>query len=132
MRSDAADRQHRANWLAAAGAIRKVEPDQPCRGRANAPGHRDSPDYLSGARFANEAKPLQIGDAGRDRHDRAARNRPVDIVDPQTLHHQSDRPFAFGVEQIHLQTLERQLWSSMPSTVKAMLDFSANSGARGS
>jgi conjugative transfer pilus assembly protein TraH len=31
-----------------------------------------------------------------------------------------------------LQTLERQLWSSMPSTVKAMLDFSANSGARGS
>ncbi len=31
-----------------------------------------------------------------------------------------------------LQTLERQLWSSMPSAVKAMLDFSANSGARGS
>jgi conjugative transfer pilus assembly protein TraH len=31
-----------------------------------------------------------------------------------------------------LQTLERQLWSSMPAAVKAMLDFSANSGARGS
>ena len=31
-----------------------------------------------------------------------------------------------------LQTLERQLWSSMPQAVKAMLDFSANSGARGS
>ena len=31
-----------------------------------------------------------------------------------------------------LQTLERQLWSSMPPAVKAMLDFSANSGARGS
>ena len=31
-----------------------------------------------------------------------------------------------------LQMLERQLWSSMPSAVKSMLDFSANSGARGS
>jgi len=31
-----------------------------------------------------------------------------------------------------LQTLERQLWSSMPAAVKTMLDFSANSGARGS
>jgi hypothetical protein len=31
-----------------------------------------------------------------------------------------------------LQSLERQLWSSMPPAVKAMLDFSANSGARGS
>ena len=31
-----------------------------------------------------------------------------------------------------LQTLERQLWSSMPPAVKAMLDFSVNSGARGS
>lgn len=31
-----------------------------------------------------------------------------------------------------LQTLERQLWTSMPSTIKAMLDFSANSAARGS
>jgi conjugative transfer pilus assembly protein TraH len=31
-----------------------------------------------------------------------------------------------------LQTLERQLWGSMPSSVKSMLDFSANSGARGS
>ena len=31
-----------------------------------------------------------------------------------------------------LQTLERQLWSSMPSAGKSMLDFSANSGARGS
>ncbi|MCC6683142.1 MAG: conjugal transfer protein TraH, partial [Phycisphaeraceae bacterium] len=31
-----------------------------------------------------------------------------------------------------LQNLERQLWSSMPQAVKAMLDFSANSGARGS
>ena len=31
-----------------------------------------------------------------------------------------------------LQTLERQLWSSMPPAVKAMLDFSANSGNRGS
>ena len=31
-----------------------------------------------------------------------------------------------------LQNLERQLWSSMPPAVKAMLDFSANSGARGS
>jgi len=31
-----------------------------------------------------------------------------------------------------LQTLERQLWSSMPSSVKSMLDFSASSGARGS
>ena len=31
-----------------------------------------------------------------------------------------------------LQTLERQLWSSMPSAVKSMLDFSASSGARGS
>jgi len=31
-----------------------------------------------------------------------------------------------------LQTLERQLWSSMPSSVKSMLDFSASSGTRGS
>ena len=31
-----------------------------------------------------------------------------------------------------LQTLERQLWTSMPSTIKAMLDFSANTTARGS
>jgi len=31
-----------------------------------------------------------------------------------------------------LQTLERQLWSSMPQAVKAMLDFSSNSAARGS
>lgn len=31
-----------------------------------------------------------------------------------------------------LQTLERQLWSSMPSSVKSMLDFSASSGSRGS
>lgn len=31
-----------------------------------------------------------------------------------------------------LQMLERQLWTSMPSTIKAMLDFSANSTARGS
>ena len=31
-----------------------------------------------------------------------------------------------------LQNLERQLWSSMPPAVKAMLDFSANTGARGS
>ena len=31
-----------------------------------------------------------------------------------------------------LQTLERQLWSTMPPAVKSMLDFSANSGARGS
>jgi conjugative transfer pilus assembly protein TraH len=31
-----------------------------------------------------------------------------------------------------LQTLERQLWSTMPSSVKSMLDFSASSGARGS
>ena len=31
-----------------------------------------------------------------------------------------------------LQTLERQLWGSMPSSVKSMLDFSASSGARGS
>ena len=31
-----------------------------------------------------------------------------------------------------LKNLERQLWSSMPPAVKAMLDFSANSGARGS
>ncbi|MBE0623508.1 MAG: conjugal transfer protein TraH [Burkholderiales bacterium] len=31
-----------------------------------------------------------------------------------------------------LQTLERQLWSSMPLALKAMLDFSANYGARGS
>lgn len=31
-----------------------------------------------------------------------------------------------------LQTLERQLWSSMPAAIKTMLDFSANSGARGS
>ncbi len=31
-----------------------------------------------------------------------------------------------------LQTLERQLWSSMPSSVKAMLDFSASSSKRGS
>ena len=31
-----------------------------------------------------------------------------------------------------LQTLERQLWSSMPPAVKAMLDFSANAGVRGS
>ena len=31
-----------------------------------------------------------------------------------------------------LQSLERQLWSSMPSAVKSMLDFSTNNGARGS
>jgi conjugative transfer pilus assembly protein TraH len=31
-----------------------------------------------------------------------------------------------------LQTLERQLWSAMPPAVKAMLDFSANTGPRGS
>jgi len=31
-----------------------------------------------------------------------------------------------------LQTLERQLWSSMPPAVKSMLDFSSNYGARGS
>ena len=31
-----------------------------------------------------------------------------------------------------LQTLERQLWSSMPAAVKSMLDFSTNHGARGS
>ncbi len=31
-----------------------------------------------------------------------------------------------------LQTLERQLWSSMPSAIKAMLDFSANAAPRGS
>lgn len=31
-----------------------------------------------------------------------------------------------------LQRLERQLWSAMPSSVKAMLDFSAGSGRRGS
>ncbi len=31
-----------------------------------------------------------------------------------------------------LQTLERQLWSSMPLALKAMLDFSSNSAARGS
>ena len=31
-----------------------------------------------------------------------------------------------------LQTLERQLWSTMPASVKSMLDFSASSGARGS
>ena len=31
-----------------------------------------------------------------------------------------------------LQTLERQLWSSMPASVKSMLDFSASSGVRGS
>jgi len=31
-----------------------------------------------------------------------------------------------------LQTLERQLWSALPPAVKAMLDFSANAGARGS
>jgi len=31
-----------------------------------------------------------------------------------------------------LQTLERQLWSSMPQAVKSMLDFSASSNARGS
>ena len=30
-----------------------------------------------------------------------------------------------------LQTLERQLWSSMPPSVKSMLDFSARGGARG-
>lgn len=30
-----------------------------------------------------------------------------------------------------LQTLERQLWSDMPPAVKAMLDFSANTGPRG-
>ena len=30
-----------------------------------------------------------------------------------------------------LQTLERQLWSSMPAAVKSMLDFSANAGNRG-
>ena len=30
-----------------------------------------------------------------------------------------------------LQTLERQLWSSMPPAVKSMLDFSANAGNRG-
>jgi conjugative transfer pilus assembly protein TraH len=31
-----------------------------------------------------------------------------------------------------LQSLERQLWSSMPPAVKAMLDFSGNAGGRGS
>lgn len=31
-----------------------------------------------------------------------------------------------------LQTLERQLWSSMPAAIKSMLDFSASSSARGS
>jgi conjugative transfer pilus assembly protein TraH len=31
-----------------------------------------------------------------------------------------------------LQTLERQLWSTMPAAVKSMLDFSTNNGARGS
>jgi conjugative transfer pilus assembly protein TraH len=31
-----------------------------------------------------------------------------------------------------LQSLERQLWSAMPPAVKAMLDFSANAGQRGS
>jgi len=31
-----------------------------------------------------------------------------------------------------LQTLERQLWTSMPSAIKAMLDFSSNSAPRGS
>jgi conjugative transfer pilus assembly protein TraH len=31
-----------------------------------------------------------------------------------------------------LQTLERQLWSSMPAAVKSMLDFSTHHGARGS
>ena len=31
-----------------------------------------------------------------------------------------------------LQNLERQLWSAMPSAVKAMLDFSTNTGGRGS
>ena len=31
-----------------------------------------------------------------------------------------------------LQNLERQLWTSMPSTIKAMLDFSSNSAPRGS
>ena len=31
-----------------------------------------------------------------------------------------------------LQNLERQLWSAMPPAVKSMLDFSANSGSRGS
>jgi conjugative transfer pilus assembly protein TraH len=31
-----------------------------------------------------------------------------------------------------LQTLERQLWSSMPQAIKAMLDFSASSAHRGS
>ena len=30
-----------------------------------------------------------------------------------------------------LQTLERQLWSSMPPAVKSMLDFSANAVNRG-
>jgi hypothetical protein len=31
-----------------------------------------------------------------------------------------------------LQNLERQLWSAMPSAVKAMLDFSTNTAGRGS
>ena len=31
-----------------------------------------------------------------------------------------------------LQSLERQLWSAMPPSVKAMLDFSGNAGMRGS
>jgi conjugative transfer pilus assembly protein TraH len=31
-----------------------------------------------------------------------------------------------------LQSLERQLWAAMPPAVKAMLDFSANAGQRGS
>jgi conjugative transfer pilus assembly protein TraH len=31
-----------------------------------------------------------------------------------------------------LQSLERQLWAAMPAAVKAMLDFSANAGQRGS
>ena len=31
-----------------------------------------------------------------------------------------------------LERLERQLWSTMPASVKSMLDFSASSGARGS
>ena len=31
-----------------------------------------------------------------------------------------------------LQSLERQLWAAMPPAVKALLDFSANAGQRGS
>jgi conjugative transfer pilus assembly protein TraH len=31
-----------------------------------------------------------------------------------------------------LQTLERQLWSTMPQAVKSMLDYGAGTGQRGS